>query len=104
MQNDTNIENLRAMTETTREYGVYSRGHATSGPVVPPAPGSDFGGPGIGLEGRPQPAIQPGVCTPWDVKLKELPPLTGDAELAKKIWDNIEGLGNMFIWQVLLSF
>ncbi len=104
MQNDTKIENLRAMTETTREFGVYSRGHANSGPVAPPAPQPGYGGPGIGLEGRPQPAIQPGVCMPWEQKLKELPPLTGDAELARRVWNNVEGLGNMFIWQVLLSF
>jgi hypothetical protein len=92
------------MTEATREYGVYSRGHAASGPLVPPAPRPDFGGPGVGLQGRPQPAIPAGVCTPWEAVLPELPPLTGDAQLAKKIWDDVEGLGNLFIWQVLLSF
>jgi hypothetical protein len=41
---------------------------------------------------------------PWEQKLKELPPLTGDAELARRVWNSVEGLGNMFIWQVLLSF
>jgi hypothetical protein len=104
MQNDTKVENLRAMTEATREHGVYSRGHASSGPVTPPAPQGGFGGPGVGLEGRPVPAIHPGVCMPWEQKLKELPPLTGDADLARRVWDSVEGLGNMFIWQVLLSF
>jgi len=58
----------------------------------------------VGLEGRPAPAVPPGFCMPWEQKLKELPPLTGDADLARRIWDSIEGLGNTFIWQVLLSF
>ena len=48
MQNDTNIENLRAMTETTREYGVYS-GSPSSAYVAPPAPVPGYGGEGVGL-------------------------------------------------------
>jgi len=92
------------MTETTREFGVYSRGHAASGPVAPPAPQPGYCGPGVGLDGRPQPAIPAGVCMPWEQKVKELPTLTGDVELARRVWNSVEGLGNMFIWQVLLSF
>lgn len=104
MQNDTRVENLRAMTEAGREFGVYSRGHASETRVAPPAPSPDFGGPGVGLDGRPQPTIAPGVCTPWEAVVDEMPPILGDAALARRIWDNIEGLGNLFIWQVLLSF
>ncbi len=48
--------------------------------------------------------IQPGVCIPWEEKLKELPPLTGDAELAKRIWEETDALGYLFIWHCLLSF
>ena len=42
MQNDSRVDNVRAMTEFTREYGVYSDGHSTSGlpvhedPSTPP--------------------------------------------------------------------
>lgn len=47
---------------------------------------------------------KPGVCIPWQEKMKELPELTGDPELVKKIWEDVDGLGYMYIWQVLLSF
>jgi uroporphyrinogen-III decarboxylase len=103
MQNDTNLDNLRVMTETTREYGIYS-GTPSSAPVEPAAPLAGYGGPGVGLNGRLVPRIKPGVCIPWEEKANELPPLAGDPDLVKGIWENIEGLGNTFIWQCLLSF
>jgi hypothetical protein len=46
----------------------------------------------------------PGVCIPWEEKVKELPPLTGDPQLVKKVWQNTDALGYVYIWQVLLSF
>ncbi len=98
MQNDTSIENLCAMTEFTREYGTYSGGSA----AVPAATESrqDAGATAI-PEGR----VRAGVCIPWEEKLKELPnPIPGDVDLARRIWEEVDALGNMFIWQVLLSF
>jgi hypothetical protein len=47
---------------------------------------------------------KPNVCVPWEEKLKELPPITGDRELVKRIWENIDALGYMYIWQILESF
>ena len=106
MQNDTSEENLRALTETTREYGVYSSRSSQAevtaagdnhGPVVDTA--------GLtGMAGRPTPQRRPGTCFPWEEKVKELPPITGDPDLVRRIWEQIDGLGNMYIWQVLLSF
>ena len=46
----------------------------------------------------------PGVCIPWEEKLKELPPITGDKELVKRIHENIDVLGYIYIWHCLLSF
>ncbi len=46
----------------------------------------------------------PGACIPWEEKQKELPPITGDKELVKRQWENIDALGYTYIWQVLLSF
>jgi hypothetical protein len=46
----------------------------------------------------------PGVCIPWEEKLKELPPIQGDAELAKKVWQDVDALGYVFIWHCVLSF
>jgi hypothetical protein len=41
---------------------------------------------------------------PWEEKLKEIPEVLGDRDLAKRIWEEQEAFGNMFIWQMLLSF
>ena len=51
------------------------------------------------------PKREPGVCVPWDEKRKELPrELPGDEELARTVWESNDALGNMYIWQCLLSF
>lgn len=47
---------------------------------------------------------KPGVCIPWEEKLKELPPIKGDAELVKKVWEDTDALGYIYIWHCLLSF
>lgn len=106
MQDDTSIENLRIMTEFVREYGVYS-GRPDSGPATPPCETAESAAqrPGLqGLSGHPESRIKPGVCSPWEQKAKELPEISGEPELIRGIWEQIDGLGNMFIWQLLLSF
>ena len=50
------------------------------------------------------PKIQPGVCIPWHEKRKEFPTITGDEEIVKRTWEEIDALGNMYIWQCLVSF
>ena len=56
------------------------------------------------MAGRPAPGIKPGACFPWEEKVKEIPKLTGDPELMRHVWENIDGLANTYIWQLLLSF
>ncbi|HOX40478.1 MAG TPA: uroporphyrinogen decarboxylase family protein [Candidatus Brocadiia bacterium] len=98
VQNDAKVENIRAMTDFTREYGVYSDGHS-----APPA---------RALEPQTTAALKfgrgtrraPGVCTPWQEKKSGMPPISGDEAIVKRIWEENDGLGNMYIWQVLLSF
>jgi uroporphyrinogen-III decarboxylase len=102
MQNDTSTENLRALTDFTREYGVYS-GASTAAPLLRPCDGADVSNL-TGLTGRAAPRIKPGICRPWEEKAKELPPITGDQDLVRRVWDNVESLGNTYIWQLLLSF
>ncbi len=46
----------------------------------------------------------PGTCTPWEEFRKELPEIKGDDEIVKRVWEEVDGLGYMYIWQVLLSF
>jgi uroporphyrinogen-III decarboxylase len=99
VQNDAKVENLRAMTDATREFGVYSSSSpAPAACGFAPSPG---GGPSISVApGRKQ----PGVVVPWEEKRRQLPPLSGDEKLVKDVWEHIDGLANMYIWQVLLSF
>lgn len=46
----------------------------------------------------------PGVCIPWQEKLKELPAIKGDEELLRRIWEDVDALGYIYIWHCLLSF
>jgi len=103
MQDDTSVENLRALTDFTREYGVYSSSGKITASALPPSDGSDVSGL-VGLANRTTPRVKPGVCLPWEQKVKELPGITGDQDLVRKVWENVDALGNVYIWQLLLSF
>lgn len=46
----------------------------------------------------------PGTCVPWEEKQQELPELSGDKELVKRVWQEIDAFGYTYIWQILLSF
>lgn len=46
----------------------------------------------------------PGVCIPWEERKAEMPPIEGDEELTRRVWEEIDGLGYMYIWHVLVSF
>jgi len=107
MQDDTSTENLRALTDFTREYGVYSAGStrqaSTDLSQLCPGHGADVAKL-KGMANRAAPRIKPGICRPWEEKVKELPPITGDQDLVRRVWENVEALGNTYIWQLLLSF
>ena len=107
MQDDTSVENLRVMTETTREYGVYSA-EASKTPSQIPACETESSVSErrdlIGMANQPLPKVKSGVCFPWEERVKELPEITGSPELIRKIWEDIDAFGNMYIWQLLLSF
>lgn len=51
-----------------------------------------------------QKATAPGVCVSWDQKKQELPPITGDEKLVKKVWEEVDSLPYTFIWQMVVSF
>jgi hypothetical protein len=107
MQDDTKPENLRALTDTCREEGGYSPGSFAPPTALPPSDlASSLASRGsvTGMSGRPAPLVPPGVCRPWESKRQELGELPGDIDLIRKVWNDIEGLSNTFIWQVLLSF
>lgn len=102
IQNDATVENMRAFTEAGREYGVYSSG--SLGTTTPPAADA----PPLPRGGRmPAPAgpqAQPGVTIPWEDEVRVLPPIKGDADLVRRIWEQVDAFGHMYIWQCLLSF
>jgi hypothetical protein len=56
------------------------------------------------MTGWPTPRVAPGVCFPWSERVKELPEITGDPAMVQRIWQDIDAFGNMYIWQLLLSF
>ena len=99
IQNDARIENLRAMTEATREYGTYRSTSAQSEkpavriPLAPEKP--------LWLS---RARVPPGVCLPWSTKAAELPPISGDADLVRGVWEDIDRLAYQYIWHIVLSF
>ena len=98
VQNDAKVENIRAMTDFTREYGVYSSGGSSAVAKAPAAAGTHSGlSPASGRK-------LPGVCVPWEEKRRQLPSLPGDENVVRQVWEHIDALANMYIWQVLLSF
>jgi len=101
VQNDASVENLRAMTDFTREHGVYSSGSVSE---VPELDNSNAEPGGLDNPEWAKSRVEPGVCTPWEKKRAGLPEISGDEALLKAIWQNVDGLANMYIWQVLESF
>ncbi len=102
IQNDAKVENVRAMTDFTREYGVYD----SSGPVGtgPGAAGSAHPGGAARVPEARGPKAKPGVCIPWEEKAGELPEISGDRELVRRVWEQIDELAYTYIWHCLLSF
>jgi hypothetical protein len=56
-----------------------------------------------GLADHTAPGIPPGICTSWTEKSRELPAITGDRDLVRRIWDEIEGLAYTYIWQLFVA-
>ncbi len=111
IQNDAKVENMRALTEATLEYGVYSRGHASSTTASNDASSSEGPRPlpkdrrpGEFLANPRADKLQPGECIAWHEKRAEMGEIPGDESICCKIWQDVDALGNSFIWQLLLSF
>ena len=97
VQNDAKVENVRAMTDFTREYGVYSSGGAST---IPSQTTASHQSPSAARNGKKQ----PGVCVPWEEKRKQWASLPGDEAVVRDVWEHIDSLANTYIWQILLSF
>lgn len=97
MQNDATVANVKAMTDFTREYGVYTTTPNDAAP--PPAPENRIAAPAW-----PQGKVPAGACLPWEAKRKEIPAIPGDPELCRQIWQNTDALAYFYIWHLVLSF
>lgn len=97
MQTDTSIENLRVLTEFTREYGVYSQGRSRES-------NTSYRANRRGRTDETDIHPRPGVCIPWAQKAREIGEIPGDEDLARRIWEEVDALGYTFIWQCLVSF
>jgi hypothetical protein len=100
IQNDAAIENLKAMTDATRDFGVYRSPSASAGsqPEAPKRPTAVL--PDWAASGK----VPPGVCFPFEQKARELSPIIGDSSLTRRVWNDIEGLAYLYIWHIVLSF
>ena len=49
------------------------------------------------------PPIAPGVCIPWEERVKEYPEIMGDAKVVEKVWKEIDGLAYTYVWFCLIS-
>ncbi len=106
IQNDAKVENMRAMTETTREYGMYDGtgwsevDHILNGEIETPIENEAEEQKPAWLSCYPS----AGVCVPWEEKQKEIPTIKGDEVIVEQIWNAVEAHSYSFIWQMLLSF
>ena len=56
------------------------------------------------MSAKQRPKRKPGVCIPVEDKLKERGEISGDEQLIRKVWEDIDALGYMYVWQCLVSF
>lgn len=104
MQNDTDVENLRVLTDFVREHGVYSRGHSLPPETCVRPPENTAFPADYGMSQPSTVGLRPGVCVPWEIHREARPAADGDPELLRRIWEEVEALGYSFIWQCLVSF
>lgn len=101
MQDDTSIENMHALTDFTREYGIYSSA-ASPGGAAPlrPCDGREA------ASQQPIPSVHPtpGTVRPWSQKRTELPVAIENEPLLERIWTQTDAQAYMFVYQCLLSF
>lgn len=45
-----------------------------------------------------------GTVEPWPKKREEMPEMTGDEELVKKNWEEIDAWTYSFLWHCVVSF
>jgi hypothetical protein len=87
---------MKALTDATREFGSYASPSSAGVNVAPLG-----GNPVAGLVKPPRPA---NVCFPFEEREKDLPPIQGDREIVKRVWEECDEAAHTFIWHMVLSF
>lgn len=52
---------------------------------------------------QPAKPIEPGVCIPWEERIKEYPQIMGDAKIVEKVWKENDALGYLYLWFCLIA-
>lgn len=47
--------------------------------------------------------LEPGICIPWEEKIKEYEKILGDEKVVQKSWEEIDTLAYLYIWFVLIA-
>jgi len=50
-----------------------------------------------------QAKLEPGVCIPWEEKIREYAKILGDEKVVQKSWEDIDTLAYLYIWFVLIA-
>ncbi len=95
IMNDAKIDNVRAMIDYAKEHGAYSRSAAPA-KTLQEIKACDR--PGKGAYRFLEPKRKPGVCVPWEEKRKDLPPISGDEQLARQNWEMVDRQAWTFCW------
>ena len=53
---------------------------------------------------KPASSRLPGVCIPWEERLKEVAENVEDEQLLESVWQDVDSLAYTFIWHCLVSF
>ena len=48
--------------------------------------------------------LKPGVCIPWEQRVKEYPKILGDKDIVKRAWEEIDTLAYLYIWASLIQW
>jgi uroporphyrinogen-III decarboxylase len=102
VQNDAKVENMKAMTDFVREYGIYDGPSRGGGEAREEQENRSFEEAPAGA--LKEMRIQPGVCIPWAQKSKETPEMTGDEAMVRRVWEEIDSFAYTYIWHCLVSF
>ena len=102
IQNDTKVENMKAMVDATREFGVYDDPDEPLEELVV-RPNNIFNPYRTIPSATGRPA---GTCVSWEEHLSDIEceKVQGCPDLAESVWKMVDSNGATYIWQMLLSF